>query len=97
MAWRIDVTSPVRPQLNAMDHSLRMEVVEHAQRISQDPVPVLRRRALSAAYPETLVYEYESEIVRALRMELYFDFFPAERRLALVGIRDCSSQADGPT
>jgi hypothetical protein len=96
VTWRIDVAETARPVLRAMDPSLYLELLEQAASIADHPLPVMTS-PLPEDVGSALVYEYESDVIRDLRVRMLFaDVDLGERRIVLINVRTISTAPDEP-
>lgn len=80
-----------------MNASLRADLIEHTDHVSENPAALLRRSGPSDNFPNVLVYEYQSDVVPGLRVRLYFQMPDENPRLLLVAIRDFIGPDDVPS
>jgi hypothetical protein len=87
VTWQISVAVSARPVLRDLDPSLLEEVTERAAAIADDPLPELRFSGAEEP-PGALVLEYESDVIRDLRVRLIFaDLDLGARRIVLIDVR----------
>jgi len=72
MAWTIRISTPASHQLGLLDETLRMEIVERIDRMSESSAEYITRSPwISGA--GACSYSYQSEVVEGLRITLVFD------------------------
>ncbi len=97
MAWRIEVAASARAGLGALDPSLLLELRERVADIADDPLHHLRRSHGANEPPDTLVLDYVSDVIRDLRIRVFFaEPDVARRRIIVVGAGHVSdAEGDG--
>jgi hypothetical protein len=86
--WRVDVSPDASRSIQEFDAILKEELIAHVEIVADEPGQALRAAMPKVELADTLVYEYESQIVPPLRIALFFANLDARsRRMSLVAIR----------